>query len=122
MLFYFNALLTLSRFYSITHWRNFDHPMFPRVNNGVSSSSMFNEKNQVFYEQINKELCNINTELRQCEKNLEEICGKLYINVILSDSVIKEYAESQLIINPLIFEDALNLVNFIEELKGKHLD
>lgn len=83
---------------------------------------MFNEKNQIFYEEINKELCSINIELKQCEKNLEEICGRLYIFVIFSECVMKEYAESQMIINPLIFEDALNLVTYVEELKGKHLD
>ncbi|VUZ45999.1 unnamed protein product [Hymenolepis diminuta] len=78
----------------------------------ISCSSMFNEKNQVFYDEINKELCSINIDLKRCEKNLEEIC----------ECIMKEYAESQMIINPLIFEDALNLVTYVEELKGKHLD
>lgn len=96
--------------------------MFPRQNHDKSSSAAISENDRTFYEQINKELCDINIELRHCEKVLEELCGKLYTLAVFSENVMKEYAESQTIFNPAIFVNALNLTNLVEEIKRKHLD
>ena len=60
--------------------RNIDSDLIMHIR-GVKKQTQpaLNKSNQCFYEELNKELCHINTELGQCDETLKETCGKLYI-------------------------------------------
>ncbi|EUB63699.1 hypothetical protein EGR_01322 [Echinococcus granulosus] len=64
-----------------------------------------------FYGHTDRELCIINTELRRCRKNLEEV----------TEGILKEYANSQMIFNPMVLETAMKLSSFVVEIKRKYL-
>ncbi len=66
----------------------------------------------------------MNTELEQCDEVLKETCGKFYnctMKPFSIESALKEYAESQMILNPKIFENAMKLTSFVENMKRKYL-
>ena len=95
--------------------------MFRKESYDIPETPAFCENDQGFYERINEELSNMKTELRKCENDLGVTCGKLYIFESFAESILKEYAKSQIIFGPIVLECAMKLSNFVEETKRKHL-